>query len=470
MIRPLVLTLFLAAAGASPAGAQDVDSSAVRRVGLEARLCETRGGSRQECFDVTLRDETSTVTADRVISEGRGIFLFEDRVRIVDEGDTLTADRVRYDRNAKFGRATGAVRLGDGDVVVLAPEGDYDTRAKRADFRAGVTLRDSTSLLRSRTGSYWTGEGRARFADDVHLEQDSLRMAADSVVYLRESRFAEAWSGVVIERREPGRGREIVTWVTGDHTVDDEASGRSSVTGDVLLLRVSTDSTGVDSLWIRSGRIDFIRADSVETISAVDSVHIVGSGFAAVADSVTYGIRGDLRETRFFGSPTAWFGNAQVQGDSLRVTGRNDTLDTLRVEGSARLALRDSASAPMQQLRGRRMEGLFEQDSLRTLTVRSNAEALYHMESAERPDAGAVKASGDRIVLDLDGDSVTDIRIFEGVEGTYYPASLVDGSLRLEGVSWHPDLRPDAEPLRTRYLTVRCRLDAAGCAAPPVLR
>lgn len=470
MIRSLTVVLLLAAAGAAPAGAQEVDTSAVRRVGLDARLCETRGGVRQECFDVTLRDETSTVTARRVISEGKGIFLFEDRVRIVDDGDTLTADRVRYDRNAKFGRATGSVRLGDGEVIVLAPEGDYDTREKRADFRAGVTLRDSTSTLASLTGSYWTREGRAEFADGVRLEQDSLRMASDSLVYFRESRFAEAWSGVVIERREASDDRETVTWVLGEHTVNDEAEGRSVVRGGVLLLRVSADSTGADSLWIRSERVEFTRSDSLETITAVDSVRIVGSGFAAVADSVVYRLRGRLRETRFFGSPMAWFGNAQVQGDSLRVTARNEALDTLRVDGGARLALRDSASAPMQQLKGRRMEGLFEQDSLRTLTVRSNAEALYYMESADRPDAGAVKTSGDRVVLDLDGDRVTNIRIFEGVEGSYYPASLLDESLRLEGVSWQPDRRPDAEPLRTRYLTARCRLDAAGCAAPPVPR
>jgi lipopolysaccharide export system protein LptA len=464
---PIALAL---AAGARPAAAQDADTSSVRRVGLEARLCETRGGGRQECFDVRLRDRSSTVTADRVLAEGGGVYLFEQRVRIVDEGDTLTADRVRYDRNARFGRATGSVRLGDGEVVVLAPEGDYDTGAKRADFRAGVTLIDSVSTLSSRSGSYWTEERRAEFAGDVRLEQDSLRMAADSLLYLRGRRVAEAWSGVVIERRE-GAGAGV-TWVLGQHAVNDEEAGRSVVRGDVLVLRVAADSTSADSLWIRSGRVDFARTDSLETIVAVDSVRIAGDDFAALADSVEYRIeakRPDAaparREGRFFGSPMAWFGTSQVSGDSIRVAGRDQDLDTLVVQGAARLALRDSSDAPMQQLRGHSMVGLFERDSLRTLTVSSNAEALYHLDSAERPEAGAVRTSGDRVVLRLEGGEVRDIRIYEGVEGTWYPASLVDDSISLEGVAWRPDLRPNAEPLRARYLTARCRIDAAGCRA-----
>lgn len=458
----IFLGLFL---GVHAARGQDADSSTVRQVGLQARECGLREG-RRECFNATLTEKSSTITADRVIMEGNEIFLFEDRVRIVDEGDTLTADYVRYDRSARIGQAVGSVRLGDGDVVVLAPEGDYDTPAKRADFRSGVTLVDSASTLTSLTGSYWSDEHRAKFAGSVRLEQDSLRMAADSLVYLREVRFAEAWSDVVIQRL----AGETLTWALGDHTVNDEESGRSVVRGDVLLLRVTGDSTSTDSLWIRAGSIDFTRSDSLETITAVDSVRIIGGDFAALADSVVYRIRGELRQTRFFGSPIAWFGSAQVQGDSLRVMGHGEGLDSLVVSGAARLALRDSSAAPMQQLKGRRMEGRFERDSLRTLTVFSNAEALYHMESSERPDAGAVKTSGDRVLLNLDGGKVTDIRIFEGVEGTYYPSSLVDENLRLEGVSWYPDRRPHAEPLRTRYFTSRCRISAEGCAPRPESR
>ena len=105
---PFLLVL-LVALSAIPVAGQDTDSAGVRIVGLQAARCTLGGGGTSgTCFDVSLTEDDAVLTADRGIDQGDGIILFLDNVRVVSDSDTMTTARLRYDRNAKTGRATGA--------------------------------------------------------------------------------------------------------------------------------------------------------------------------------------------------------------------------------------------------------------------------------------------------------------------------------------------------------------------------
>lgn len=466
----LVLASSLVLAGA--AWAQGRDSTTVRIVSFEADSLIVRvvdGQEIREMLRPRLREGSTTVRAERLIDRGGGLLHFFDRVRVIDESDTLTADRVLYDRNTKIGRATGSVRLGDGEVVVTAPEGDYDARAKRADFRAGVTLVDSASVLTSRTGSYWTEEKRAAFAGDVRLTGDSLDVAADSVDYHREDRRSFA-RGDVVFRRTTTDG---LHWILGNRAWDDDEAGTSRVEGDVLLATIRVDSTSADTLFLAAGRLHSARADSVERYAAADSVRLWRTEFAAVADSAAFerfsgpDSTGGPASSRLLGRPVAWFRSTRVHGDTLVVTGRGETMDTLRVWPDAFAARFDSTTGKLQQLRGDRLTGLFRDDSLRSVHVAGRAEAVYWLEKDEDREGGALRVSADSIRFRLDGDDLSDLGVYDGVEGTWYPAHLVTAEVDLEGLAWDPGRRPDPTTFRQRLVSRMCRFGGPACDDPP---
>ncbi len=465
-----VMAISLVLAGS--ARAQGRDSTTVRIVSFEADSLIVRvvdGQEIREMLRPRLREGSTTVRAERLVDRGGGLLHFFDRVRVIDESDTLTADRVLYDRNTKIGRATGSVRLGDGEVVVTAPEGDYDARAKRADFRAGVTLVDSASVLTSRTGSYWTEEKRAAFAGDVRLTGDSLDVAADSVDYHRENRRSFA-RGDVVFRRTTTDG---LHWILGDRAWDDDEAGTSRVEGDVLLATIRVDSTSADTLFLAAGRLHSARADSVERYAAADSVRLWRTEFAAVADSVAFerfagpDSTGGPATSRLLGRPVAWFRSTQVHGDTLVVVGRGESMDTLRVWPNAFVARMDSTTGRLQQLRGDRLTGLFRDDSLRSVHVSGRSEAVYWLEADEEREGGAMRVSADSIRFRLDGDRLSDLGVYDGVEGTWYPAHLVTAEVDLEGLAWEPGRRPDAAPFRLRLASRICRFGGPACAEPP---
>ena len=451
-----VLTLPVQAQEVRPDTTAAPDTTAVKEVEVEnANALQVEGAEVHLRGAVRLRQDETRLRSNRATEyTERGEYLFLGDVLIVERGDTLRAERVRYDKRRKIGYATGQVRLSDGEVTVVAPSGEYYLDEKRAVFRQGVMLVDSATVLTSEQGAYWSSEKRAEFYDRVRLTGDRTYLEADTVTYFRETEVALARGNVFIERLGGEEGARVDTatrtFLFGARAFNDNRAAHSRVEGHPLLVQLRTDSTGmpVDTLLVRARRLETARRDSLQQLTAVDSVRIWQRRLAAVADSVVYERRrlpgGALHEeSRLYRGPMTWFQQAQVHGDTIRVTARDGAVDSLQVRDGF-VARRDTVLDRISQLRGRTLLGLFERDTLRTLHVAPNAQAIHFLRD-EKTNAlkGAVQVSGDYIRFNLAGEgALQDIRVYRGVEGTYYETVLIPATLELEGFRWAPARRP----------------------------
>ncbi len=427
-----------------------------------------RGGTlqgeriRQLVGQVRLRQDSTLLRAATVIQYlDRDDIAFFGDVRIIDQGDTLRADTVYYDRRLKIGRATGRVQLSDGEVQVFAPAGDYFVEEKRAAFTQGVTLVDSVSTLTSETGIYWTDEERATFAGSVRLQQEQTTLEADSVTYFRETRLSEAQGNVFIDRRGGGEADADSTTRTllfGDRARNDEDASQSLVEGNTLLVQLRADSTGAyaDTLLVRARRLFATDTDSLQRLVAIDSVQIWQPDYAAVADSVTYDRHPatDSTDARvamsLFRQPVAWLEQTQISGDTIRVWARDDDIDSLFVRAQAFVAQRDTLTDRLQQLKGERLHGTFGADSVRTFRVEPTAEAIYFLKDEDEQPDGGVRVSGDAVVFQVKGDTPRRIEVLGDPQGTYYDEGQLPSPFRLEGLRWVPERRPTKSDLLQR--------------------
>ncbi len=477
------IALAVCVAGLTPAAAQDIapaDSAKIREVQIiyvDSLSQEVVEGERVlHLFGpIHLRQDSTDLRANRAIQYvDRDEILFIGNVRIVEQGDSLAADSVLYNKRVKTGEAAGNVELSDGEVQVSAPSGFYFVREKRATFENGVTLVDSAAVLTSRRGAYWTEEKRAEFYDQVLLEEDKTTLEADSVTYFRETEVALARGSVSIERlggedEDVEADSTLRTFLFGEKAYNDHKTSFSRIEGNPLLLQLKTDSSGAstDTLIVRAVVLESSRQDSTERLVAVDSVRIWRDKLAAVADSVVYERRsseGDeaKEETRLFGNPMAWFEQTQVNGDTLRITARAGSVDSLFVRGNVFVAQLDTVSAHVQQMQGGYLAGVFEQDSLRTMTVSPNAEAIYYLLDENDAPNGAVRTSGDRAVFVFEENALKQASVLGGVEGTYYAEDLIPDPFQLDRYRWEPGLRPSksgllggAEPLQEQQEAAR---------------
>lgn len=407
--------------------------------------------------------------AKRFVERGRVLFTGE--VRIVDKGDSLFADTVFYNEANKIGKATGNMRLSDGEVIAYAPSGEYFIDEKRIRFGAGVRLIDEKATITGEAGTYWTEEKRAEIDSNVRLRNARTYMEADSLTYHREEEKALARGNVFIERL--GLDQDEVdstrrTVLFSQWAYSEEPAGYALVRGRPLLIQLRQDSASVDTLVVEALELESTEQDTLRRVVALGAVRYWQSDMAAVADSMVYErikrpamptpilsydgpnpAKPATRDTAvqaveqvwLYRDPMLWVHAAQVSGDTIRAQAQEDHADSLFVWGNAFIARLDSVLDRVHQARGKMLTASFEDDSTRVFVITSNAETIYFRKGEDDGPDGALHVTGDEAILRLRGDEAEALE-FGSNQGTFYPESALPDPFELEGFRWVPEERP----------------------------
>jgi hypothetical protein len=110
------------------------------------------------------------------------------------------------------------------------------------------------------------------------------------------------------------------------------------------------------------------------------------------------------------------------------------------------VAFEDTASGRIQQIKGNRLLARFRADSLRSLFVRPQAEALYFGEQGEDGEESAVRFSSSSIRLEFDKGEVAKIVASNDVEGEITKFNA-DSPPALDGFRWLAPTRPNRQSL-----------------------
>ena len=465
----LGLMVMLLGAGYAPQGPQQLrsrwaraDTDTVRQriafVGADSVVGFSDGGRSTQLFIGNVRvtqDSTQLYAgwAKRHVDSRR--WLFVSNVVVIDQGDTLRADTVRYRESDKTGEATGAVRLTDGEGIVQASEGKYFIDEKRAEFPHGFALADSAAAVTGHAGTYWTRDARAEVHGEVRYEIGDRRLASDSLTYWRSEKIALARGRVVMEQVENEDSVAVRTLVLGNWARMREQVGASELRGHPLVLRLRSDSSGTDTLAIQADVITTLETDSLRTMNADGRVRYWSKNLAVSADSMVFlewrardhpSATDDVSPAsvgiiHLFGTPMLWTAGAQVSGDSMRVVVAEREMDSLLVRGNAFVAREDTVLKRIHQMRGHALVAWFGQENQRTFVAGPNAEVIYFQRSEDGAADGAFEISGDEATLILAGDEPQEVRFGEH-QGTYYPESVLKMPLQLKGFRWESHRRP----------------------------
>jgi lipopolysaccharide export system protein LptA len=439
MNRWLLLISVLALA-VVPAGAQDQ-----KVIGLQAESFKARQVDGRTIVDLVspiLTQDDSVLSSDFGIDEGNGFVRFWGHVQIAEKEDTLRAERIRYNQDTKIGVAEGNVFMTDGVAVLKAPFATHFSDEDRTEFENGVEYSDSSGVLSALQAVYYSGPNEARFVGQVRLHQDDVFVYADSIAYERENDISEAWGKVLVEQLTDTTS----TYILSEYLYRNARVDSIFVEGRPRL--ASIDLVESDTVLVAASRMVLFDEPHRTSVSAVDSVVVSASGYALRGDSLsTLDYADGFRSNRIYGKPIAWLERTQVSADSLIFTSRPSSADSLFGIGNVFVASEDSSSGRIQQLKGRVMRAVMERDSLRTLILEDNAEALFYTRETDDDPLTAVRASADGVVFQFEDGEPSDVRFYEGVEGTYYAENLLDKLLNLSGFAWNPELMPDRSVL-----------------------
>ena len=442
MSKKIVLLSALAIGLASTSLAQDQREIQLESDSLIIRQID--GRSVSELVRPILISDGSKLTANFGRDEGDGYIRFWGDVVVVEEGDTLRTDRLRYDKSSKVSVAEGDVRLSDGEVVLQSPSATHYSDEDRTVFDEGVQYTDSLTILFADRAVYYTDTNMAVFSRNVRLVQDDLTLYADSVMYKREERQASAWGNIIVIRSKIGDSKQ--NYILGETLYRDARVDSIFVGGGAKMAVI--DSAEADTLYVSAESL-FLQGD--DSLIATDSVLVSTSSYTVTGDSLSTITDGDdLQHTSIRGSPIAWLIDTQLIADSLNLISSVE-VDSIFGNGNVFVASLDSLSGRIQQLKGQHLTLVMRQDSLRSMLIERSAESVFFLEREEGGQLAAYRGSGDGMRFDFVQGALNDVAFYTGVEGTYYPEHLFDQLSNLAGYIWEPDQRPDRDAIASEF-------------------
>ncbi|MVN22068.1 OstA-like protein [Mucilaginibacter arboris] len=214
----------------------------------------------------------------------------------------------------------------------------------------------------------------------------------------------------------------------------------------------------VDTMAIRKARQDSIRksmekdpvyatrkvvlsdTSRVRVINSWHHAKIFKSDLQAVADSITFSNSDSL--VRLYVKPIIWTEGSQLTGDTIYLQLKNKKLDNMDLIRHSFVVNTQGDSTNFNQISGKKIRGIFNNNRLSTLFVDGNAESIYF--DYENNKATKLNHSlSSRIRIQLKENKPSLIAFLSKVDAQLYPAEgLKDDQKILKGFIWKPKDRP----------------------------
>jgi lipopolysaccharide export system protein LptA len=340
----------------------------------------------------------------------------------------------------------GRVRILRDTVTLTAKRGIYYGNTKKAVCEDGVRLETTHVILLADSGTYFTEEKKSFFHSHVRVIDSTTTIFSDKLTYLEKERESIAVHNVKVINADNN------VKLFGDYLEHFDGTRYSRITEQPRLMQIDTSSKGViDTLVVKSVLMESYD-DSTKKLIATDSVAMARGPLSVRCGWARYFTQKQFIELHL--EPVVWYDDNQASGDSITLFMSHNKLQHAVIRGRTfALSLSDSVyPARYNQLTGRKIEMFFQDDKLHEMAVDQNAISLYYLYDGKDPN-GANKTSGDEITMTFLEGKIDLIRIVKGIEGTYYPESMVlkkETKYNLDGF----ELRTDRPTLKSIFPTL----------------
>ncbi|MEM9985808.1 MAG: OstA-like protein [Bacteroidota bacterium] len=150
------------------------------------------------------------------------------------------------------------------------------------------------------------------------------------------------------------------------------------------------------------------------------------------------------------GDPVLWSDENQLTGDQVAVWMKNETADSMEVNGNSFMASK-ADSIGFNQLKGRDMQVRFIDGDLYRMRVLGNSESIYFVEQTQdsaAEDAPAIyqgmnQALADQMEIYFEDNEVVKILFLSNPEGSFKPIfEVIFQENKLDGMRWRIEERP----------------------------
>jgi hypothetical protein len=194
-----------------------------------------------------------------------------------------------------------------------------------------------------------------------------------------------------------------------------------------------------DSIFIASDTMMITGKPEKRIVRAFPDARLFKSDLSGKADSIhSSQITG---YTKLITRPVLWSSNGQITGDTIKLISNIETekLDSLRVYYNSFMVQKDTIDG-FNQVKGKELIGLFEDNKIIEATFIKNAESIYYTRNDNGQLIGIDKQLAASIKMEFSDQEVTDVYYFDKTNGELLPENEIPpNARRLKGMNWRGD-------------------------------
>ena len=409
------------------------------------------------------------------------------------KGDSIFVygDSLRYDATTKQADLKGNVRCIEKDMTLTTTILNYDVANGIASYYSGGTIVNKENTLTSKNGHYYSGNKELSFHYDVTLTNPDYKMMGDTLRYNTTNKTSYFLGPTIITSKENyiycengwydtdkeisrySKNTIIVTKtqkLMGDSVYYDRKKGYGRATKNVQIIDTTNKAfilgnfaehfdkgnksivTGnalfgrqieKDTLYLSADTLFYNQPDSIKSIvRAYRNVKIYKKNLQGLCDSLTYFMHDSLMQ--LYNSPVLWASNGQVTAKQINITTGKNSIKYFELNGKAMLVQKsDSLDAnKFNQIEGKRIEGFFENDSIRKINVITNATIIYYVKE-KKHYKGVNKTICNDLTIWFNSEGFDRATFRNKPESTLFPLKEIkDEDMRLKNFVWLEHRRP----------------------------
>ena len=402
--------------------------------------------------DVVLTDPNSTITTDTLYfdRERQEAFYETGGTVVKDSSGTITSKIGRYYMNLKKYKFVEDVVLVNPDATIKSNYFDFYSDTGHAYLFGPSTITTEESTTYCEKGFYDTELKIGYALKKAKINYDNRIIEGDSLYFDNNVSFASASNNIKVTDT---LNNSIVKGHYGEVFKEKDSV---FITKRALAITVQEK----DSIYMHADTLMVTGKPEKRITRAFRNVKMYKTDMSGKADSVhvnhEIGLTQLINISKLDASdqfsirrkPILWNVKNQITGDTIHLRSNPETekIDSLIVFENAFLISRDTLEAGYNQISGKRLVGLFnEENDLNQVDIIRNAQSIYYFRNDIGELVGIDKSKSGKIRILLEDKEISEVRKINQIDGIIYPESeFPEIEKLLKGFDWREDERPQS--------------------------
>ena len=398
---------------------------------------------------VVLKDPTSVITTDTLYFDRlKQEAFYQSKGKVVrDTTGTITSTIGRYYMKTKKYQFVNNVKLVNPEYLIDSNRLDFYSLSGYAFLYGPTTITSETSVIYCERGFYNTSNDTGYFVKKSKINYDERVVEGDSLYFDRNKGFASATNNIVITDTLNN------TIVKGHYAEVFRKRDSLFMTKRALAITLQEN----DSIFVHSDTLMVTGKPDKRITRAYYNAKIYKSNLSGKSDSIhmqqstgltqLINLNHNINKDAIYKpkKPVLWNVKNQITGDSIHLISNSisESLDSLKVFNNAFVISKDTLGDGYNQISGKKLFGLFENNSLFTIDIIKNAETIYFLRNEANELVGIDKSKSGAIKIWLTDNAIDEMRKYNQIGGNTYPElDFPENEKILRGFNWRESERP----------------------------